>query len=79
MAKIHLVQSQIPLTEGKDVEVMCGKIIGKAAFVAFVDSDSDIPTPQFGIAVCARCQVANWFYRYLYAVREGQDEHQSIT
>jgi hypothetical protein len=82
MAKIHLCQSQNPLTEKRDQDAMCGKTIKNAVFIAFVDlSQGDIEDIIDGMMMgaCANCVSSHWTERYLYAIREGQDEHQPIA
>lgn len=76
MAKIHLVQSQTPLTDGRDQDAMCGKTVVRAVIGAMVDSDgcsSLLAEMQNNTAVCQKCAATLWLRRYLYAVRQGQD------
>ncbi len=82
MAKIHLVQSQTPLSEGRDHDTICGKTLIRPTFGAMCDGD------EFGgfvaemhncINICQKCVERGWTERYLYAAKERKNEHQPIT
>jgi len=75
MAKIHLVQSQTPLTEGRDQDAMCGRTVKNAVIGAMIDSESYGGFLHGGF--CYKCACAEWTMRYVYAVREGQIEQES--
>jgi len=72
MAKIHLVQSKIPLTEGQDQDAMCGVTVKNVIFGAFIDGSEGNGfdfTPD-DIRLCQKCGAVAWKERYIYAVRE---------
>ena len=80
MPKIHLAQTQIPLSEGRDVDAMCGRTIQRAIIGAMCDSAefADFVSELSNSArTCQKCVSQPWNQRYLYAVREGQNEYQS--
>lgn len=73
LAKIHLVQTQNPLTDGWVADAMCGESIASCAIQALADStefddlDSLLRSPK----ICNECKVRTWEMRYLYFVREA--------
>lgn len=76
MAKTHLIQSDVPLVEGKTFTGACGIIVHKSAFGAWIDSENakDLFNGVWGWSVCGRCRAMVWEKRYLYALREGQEQ-----
>jgi len=78
MAKIHLVQTPIPLTEGRDQDAMCGRTIKNAVFEQILDTESVIPMAEWSaISICAKCSGTDSEERYIYAVREGEESRAS--
>ena len=79
MAKIHLVQSQTPLTEGRDQDAMCGKTVKNARIGTMFDGTDFGGLDATGfreelwgnVNFCRNCLQEEWRTRYIYAVREG--------
>ena len=76
MAKIHLIQSQTPLSEGRDQDVMCGTNVSNMEFVSVYDEPGTISRTELhqqlanNLNVCRKCLQSMWWERYIYAVRE---------
>jgi hypothetical protein len=84
MSKFHLIQSQTPLSEGRDQDAMCGKTVLCAVF-ATLSLDMELSTllnmGEFlgGISCCRKCLSQPWTQRYIYAAKAGNDEHQPYS
>lgn len=74
MPRFHLVQSQTPLSEGRDQTTMCGRNLEKPIFGAWCDGGefSDFVADEFinSLTTCQKCAAQLWNERYLYAVKE---------
>lgn len=72
MAKIHLVETSDPLTDGWRGITMCGDDLASVAIGAMADSSEfdDVDSMLRSRDICDDCKKCVWSKRYLYFVRD---------
>jgi hypothetical protein len=77
--KVHLQHSDDPLTAGNDIEALCGKVIARAAFALWADTEFGKVAYLNSAALCVKCYLKVGKGRYLYAIAPGEEALHANT
>jgi hypothetical protein len=79
--KYHIANAAEPLKEGSDLYALCGDVVPKAAFKAFMDDVPEMLTAlQMNLwGMCRKCRTLNVRERFIYVVVNGQEAMTAET
>jgi hypothetical protein len=70
--KAHLLDSDDPLTAGRDYAALCGQKVSKAEFVWFLVSGTYDIAVLSSLVCCPKCRCVAIGKRYLYGLIDGE-------